>query len=1265
MSQLNTKQFLRELTESGLLSETEVRAFLDGLPPEKRDAGPQALAREMVRRRMLTSYQAARVCQGKARGLVLGNYVLLDQIGQGGMGEVFKAEHRRMKRLVALKILPQSAMQSERSIRRFQREVQAAAKLVHPNIVTAYDADESDGTCFLVMEFVDGKDLASVVASDGPFALERTLRCVIQAARGLEFAHSQGIIHRDVKPHNLLLDNAGTIKILDMGLVRIEGLDRDNVADGESLTRENQIVGTVDYMSPEQAEDTRNVDHRSDIYSLGCTVFRLLTGKPPYGGDSTIQKLFAHRVHPVPSLRDHRSDVPEEVDRVFKRMVAKRREDRYQSMSEVIRDVEKCLGETSQGETLVAGLSGASEDSALLRFVTTVRSDVPTTTLAPIASPSEATVDLQSQQDTRPEVKSGSDVLRRRVRRRRNLMPLAVAAGSVVSLLSIIAVFFYLRQPATLVIRWSAQEPPDQLLVDKKEHKIPDGSETKIQLVPGSHQIVANRRGFLPNSFDVDLKRGANTPLRVLWKRDQGFSLPPLGTGSNFDPNLHATEARLRVLWVENRTARNEQLEQRQAERRKALDALRQEVRDTLAAAGDDAQQLAVLWKKVEQFRRDHAGTAEAAQSASLLALFPVAADSLDPMAIPPRERKVAGGGDAGAVPSEVVAVLGDSRLRHYADVFSVAFAPKSNTLAAASRDGTVKLWDAQTGELTGVLFGHAANVQSVAFNPQGTTLASGGGKSDFTLRLWNPTTFSQRRQLTAPEGMEVYTLAFSPDGRTLAAGTIDGLVRLWNVTTGQPRELKGHAAGVESLAFSPDGLSLVSADLDGTVKFWDVESGEERFAVVGHQGAAHSAAFLPQGELFLTCGDDGSIIFWDAGTGEERWRIDWEGQRLRSLAVTPDGTLVAVAGNDSVRVWSVATAAVQQQWEAIVHSLAFNSDGSLLAAGGQPPSPLHIWSVANGQEVVQRNGHTGDITGVAVTPDGSTVVSSSLDRSLNVWGAEAGEWMRSLTEHNHNVFGVAVLPDGYRAVSCSQDKTLSVWNLNLGTRLQAINTAEEVGNTYPTCLDVSPDGELVAAGFASGFVRLWNLTTGSPIGGDGVGHSKLVYSVNFSPDGKWVASTGVDGSVRIWNVATGEPALVLGGGNTTPLHAVAFSPDGTMLATAGDDRIVRLRDLDTGQQRRELVGHATGVLSLAFSPDGKSLASTSWNDATHPGELMLWDVATGSATSRLLGPLGAVNHVTYGPEGRYLYTGHDGGAILVWRLESRPEPTSSEGAGG
>src|SRR5262249_38422027 len=171
----------------------------------------------------LTKFQAEQVWQGKGKSLVLGNYVLLEKIGQGGMGAVYKAEHRRMKRIVAIKMLPPNLLQNPAAVARFQREVEAAARLRHPHIVAADDADEANGVHFLVMEDGDGRDLSALVKRNGPFPVAQAVHCILQAARGLEFAHKKGIVHRDIKPANLLLDSEGVVKILDMGLARMEG----------------------------------------------------------------------------------------------------------------------------------------------------------------------------------------------------------------------------------------------------------------------------------------------------------------------------------------------------------------------------------------------------------------------------------------------------------------------------------------------------------------------------------------------------------------------------------------------------------------------------------------------------------------------------------------------------------------------------------------------------------------------------------------------------------------------------------------------------------------------------------------------------------------------------------------------------------------------------------------------------------------------------------------------------------------------------------
>ena len=340
------KKLTEDLIASGLISAEELQEFRAQLPPQLRHPSPDALAGELVRQGKLTNYQAERICEGRPEGLILGNNVIVDRIGAGGMGEVFKALHRRMKRVVVVKVLHAEQTKSQVARRRFQREVDVVARLSHPNIVAAFDADEQNGLYFLVMEYIDGHDLGAIITRDGPSDIEKALDYTIQAARGLAFAHSQGIIHRDIKPSNLLLDQAGVLKVLDMGLARFHSLAREGTlaeAGANDITQANQIVGTLDYMSPEQADDSASVDHRADIYGLGCTLYRLITGRVPYRGDSAVKKLMAHRAAPIPSMQAARPETPERLDQIYQRMVRKSPDDRYGSMDEVILDLQACL----------------------------------------------------------------------------------------------------------------------------------------------------------------------------------------------------------------------------------------------------------------------------------------------------------------------------------------------------------------------------------------------------------------------------------------------------------------------------------------------------------------------------------------------------------------------------------------------------------------------------------------------------------------------------------------------------------------------------------------------------------------------------------------------------------------------------------------------------------------------------------------------------------------------------------------------------------
>jgi len=330
---LSTDRFLRCLIDSQLLPIEEVQALRARLP-KNQHTDIRALAAELVRRGQLTEYQATLLCQGRTRGLVLGNYVLLDRLGAGGMGTVYRARHRRLQGVIALKVLPPTILRSiPTALARFQQEARAAARLHHPNIVSVLDADKFGDVHFLVMEYIAGTDLAQLVRRRGPLSVTAAVDCVVQAARGLGCAHAAGIIHRDVKPANLLVDHRGVVRVLDLGLARMEpgpaGTDR---------IEEGKLVGTKEYMAPEQAADPRCADARSDVYGLGCTLYYLLTGEHLYGDGTPTETLRAHRDQAIPSLRARCREVSEGLEAVYERMVAKDPSDRYPGMAEFIND---------------------------------------------------------------------------------------------------------------------------------------------------------------------------------------------------------------------------------------------------------------------------------------------------------------------------------------------------------------------------------------------------------------------------------------------------------------------------------------------------------------------------------------------------------------------------------------------------------------------------------------------------------------------------------------------------------------------------------------------------------------------------------------------------------------------------------------------------------------------------------------------------------------------------------------------------------------
>lgn len=348
--------FLERLRDSGVLPEAAVSKVNERASDYGADADAKPLATELARDSTLTLFQANVIYKGLPVGLSLGNYVVLEKIGEGGMGTVYKAKHRRMNRVVALKVLSTEAMKSAGAIARFHREVEAAARLNHLNIVSAYDADETNGVHYLVMEYIDGGDLDERVVKDGPLTPELACDVLTQSAEGLAYAHAQGVIHRDIKPSNILLDSKGVARILDMGLasqVATPGLAEED-SSMTRLTQAGSLLGTVDFMSPEQAVDAREIDHTSDIYSLGCTFYFLLTGTTLYQGATPMERLFAHRESPVPALADTIEGLPQQYDIVLRRMVAKKPADRFQSAQELL-DALNAWDELSEADGSATG----------------------------------------------------------------------------------------------------------------------------------------------------------------------------------------------------------------------------------------------------------------------------------------------------------------------------------------------------------------------------------------------------------------------------------------------------------------------------------------------------------------------------------------------------------------------------------------------------------------------------------------------------------------------------------------------------------------------------------------------------------------------------------------------------------------------------------------------------------------------------------------------------------------------------------------------
>ncbi|MCB8779574.1 WD40 repeat domain-containing protein [Planktothrix agardhii] len=535
----------------------------------------------------------------------------------------------------------------------------------------------------------------------------------------------------------------------------------------------------------------------------------------------------------------------------------------------------------------------------------------------------------------------------------------------------------------------------------------------------------------------------------------------------------------------------------------------------------------------------------------------------------------------------------------------------------------------------------HSSLVYSVSFSPDGKTLASGSG--DNTIKLWDVTTGKEIHTLQGHSSV-VSSVSFSPDGKTLASGSDDNTIKLWDVTTGKEiRTLQGHSSSVWSVSFSPDGKTLASGSDDKTIKLWDIITGKEIHTLQGHSSSVSSVSFSPDGKTLASGSWDKTIKLWDITTGKEIRTLQGHSSVVSSVSFSPDGkTLASGSDDNTIKLWDVTTGKeirTLQGHSSVVSSVSFSPDGKTLASGSED-NTIKLWDVTTGKAIHTLQGHSSSVNSVSFSPDGKTLASGSEDNTIKLWDITTGKEIRTLQGHSSSVSSVSFSPDGKTLASGSGDNTIKLWDITTGKEIRTL----QGHSSSVSSVSFSPDGKTLASGSWDKTIKLWDITTGKEIR-TLQGHSSWVSSVSFSPDGKTLASGSFDNTIKLWDVTTGKEIHTLQG-HSSVVSSVSFSPDGKTLASGSVDKTIKLWDVTTGKEIHTLQGHSSSVWSVSFSPDGKTLASGSWDKT-----IKLWDITTGKEIHTLQGHSSSVWSVSFSPDGKTLASGSDDQTVILWNV--------------